>query len=410
MSDIPNYYSGQPPLNRLSFQRPHADILNRHLETKGALFTVYNKGNVLVHKGTTGSTLFVTYDVVKPLIGGGFQTPPASVDARKAKVWESSRLPNTLPSVVFLGLDERGHEQSGDLENPAGTPYFAVDASTLEWDPEAVGGEWGDARANGSVMSPFEAGVFALARHLIDWNWRNKFCPACGSQTYSLWGGWKRACITAVEPVEGKEPCFSTTGLHNFAYPRTDPVIIMGILNAAGTHMLLGRQKSWPKGMYSCLAGFIEPGESFEDAVRREVYEEAGIEVGPVRYSSSQPWPYPANVMVGCFGRAKDGQTIRLDLDNELEDAQFFPRELVRAVASTKAGTTFSREDLKQFDNAALDENAHGHHGALEKQAREAKADPYAGFTRVPPETAIAGQLMRLWANGAEGLDIVSRL
>lgn len=126
--------------------------------------------------------------------------------------------------------------------------------------------------------------------------------------------------------------------------------------------------------------------------------------------SSSQPWPYPANVMAGCFGRAKDGQKIRLDLDNELEDAQFFPRELVRAVASTKAGTTFTREDLKQFDNAALDEQAHGHHGALAKQDREEKENPYADFTRVPPETAIAGQLMRLWANGAEGLDIVSRL
>jgi NAD+ diphosphatase len=85
----------------------------------------------------------------------------------------------------------------------------------------------------------------------------------------------------------------------------------MGILDETGDRMLLGRNKSWPKGMYSCLAGFIEPGESFEEAVRREVLEEAGIVVGPVRYGSSQPWPYPANLMVGCYGRAPGGQTIR---------------------------------------------------------------------------------------------------
>lgn len=147
-----------------------------------------------------------------------------------------------------------------------------------------------------------------------------QFCAACGSPTYSLWGGWKRSCTSALEPEEGKEPCFSTKGLHNFAYPRTDSVcpgsrisfheellhvlityqvVIMGILNETGDKMLLGRQKSWPKGetqrpesccsslivpgMYSCLAGFIEPGESFEEAVRREVLEEAGVVVESVR-------------------------------------------------------------------------------------------------------------------------------
>jgi len=190
----------------------------------------------------------------------------------------------------------------------------------------------------------------------------------------------------------------------------------MGILDSTGDKMLLGRQKMWPKGksqhldpadglpgMYSCLAGFIEPGESFEDAVRREVLEEAGVEVGPVSYSSCQPWPFPANLMVGCFGRAKENQKIRLDLDNELEHAEWFPREVVVRIATSAGGSTFTRGDFKQLDDATkgkltVDEGAADH------------TDPYAAFTRMPPETAIAGKLMRQWALGAHAVHLVSNL
>lgn len=178
--------------------------------------------------------------------------------------------------------------------------------------------------------------------------------------------------------------------------------------------MLLGRQKAWPKGeflsisltpgMYSCLAGFIEPGESFEEAVRREVLEEAGIEVGPVSYSSSQPWPYPANLMVGCYGRAKEGQKIRLDLDKELEHAEWFPREVVAAVGSSATGSKFTRGDYKQIEDAQK--------GKIDLDAEPEceHVDPYAAFTKIPPETAIAGKLMRQWALGAHAVHLVSNL
>jgi NADH pyrophosphatase NudC (nudix superfamily) len=102
-------------------------------------------------------------------------------------------------------------------------------------------------------------------------------------------------------------------------YPRTDPVVIMAVLDPTREKILLGRQKIWPKKFYSCLAGFIESGETIEEAVRREVYEEAGIEVGEVYYHSTQPWPYPSSLMIGMIGIAKENQTIRCDLDNELE-------------------------------------------------------------------------------------------
>lgn len=180
-----------------------------------------------------------------------------------------------------MGIDDRcdpttNASPATDHLNPQGTVYFAVDVTDVPFDEEKIGGEWGEARASGGAMEGWDAGVFAQARALVDWNGRNKvshmtrnkslcvdniaqFCPACGSPTYSLWAGWKRSCTSALNPTEGKE-CFSTKGLHNFAYPRTDPVIIMGILDSSGEHMLLGRQKSWPKGArFFLLASHLAP-------------------------------------------------------------------------------------------------------------------------------------------------------
>lgn len=316
---------------------------------------------------------------------------------------------------------EAASNNAKDIQNPTGIPYFAVDATERKgldvrgafingWTPPADA-EFIDARLAGSTMSAADAGLFSEARPLIDWNGRNVFCPACGSRTYSLWGGWKRNCVTALSEND-KGKCFANVGLHNFAHPRTDPVTIMGILDTTGDKMLLGRQKSWPKGeslpwtlliqgMYSCLAGFIEPGESFEEAVRREVLEEAGIEVGPVRYASSQPWPYPANLMVGCYGRAREGQTIRLDLDNELEDAQWFPRAYVAKLALSKDASNFTKEDYKQLDRAINGE---------ESAPSEERLDKYEVFTKMPPQTAIAGVLMRNWALSAHALELVSKM
>lgn len=148
----------------------------------------------------------------------------------------------------------------------------------------------------------------------------------------------------------------------------------MGIISLDGNKILLGRQKAWPKGMYSCLAGFLEPGESFEEAVRREVYEESGVVVNEVMYHSSQPWPYPANLMVGCFGRADENQTIRLDLDNELEgesrflssrelpkanifiptDARWFTRDDLLKILADPNGTVINRTEQTYFDVSLL--------------------------------------------------------
>ncbi|XP_025930025.1 peroxisomal NADH pyrophosphatase NUDT12 isoform X1 [Apteryx rowi] len=164
-----------------------------------------------------------------------------------------------------------------------------------------------------------EAGVVAQARSVLAWHSRYQFCPTCGSATKIEEGGYKKTCL--------KEDCPSLHGVHNTSYPRVDPVVIMQVIHPDGNHCLLGRQKRFPPGMFTCLAGFVEPGETIEDAVRREVEEEAGVKVGHVQYVCCQPWPMPSSLMIGCLAVAVSTE-IKVD-KKEIEDARWFTREQV---------------------------------------------------------------------------------
>lgn len=147
----------------------------------------------------------------------------------------------------------------------------------------------------------------AIAKALLTWHARHRFCSNCGAPTQVTEQGWRRDCAVC--------------GTQHF--PRTDPCVIM--LGIDGERCLLGRSARFPPGMYSCLAGFVEPGESLEEATRRETFEEAGIRIGRVAYFASQPWPYPMSLMIGCFAKA---ETRDLNIDrNELEDARWVTRE-----------------------------------------------------------------------------------
>ncbi len=152
----------------------------------------------------------------------------------------------------------------------------------------------------------------AEAKALLHWHARHRFCANCGHTTHVTDGGWRRDCPQC-------------SAQH---FPRTDPVVIM--LAVAGERCLLGRQARFAQGMWSCLAGFVEPGETIEDAVRRETQEEAGIVCGQVRYFASQPWPFPSSLMIGCHAEAMSFQ-IAMDR-NELEDARWFTRDEVAAM------------------------------------------------------------------------------
>lgn len=224
-----------------------------------------------------------------------------------------------------------------------------------------------------------DAAIYAEARHLLDWNARNPYCAACGYPTMSVNAGFKRTCppkdvaraLNNEHP--DRPPCATRVGISNLSFPRTDPTVIMAVVSADGQKILLGRQKRWPPYWYSTLAGFLEPAESVEEAVRREVWEESGIHLGRVVIHSTQPWPYPANLMIGAIGQAiPGGEEVHLGHDAELEDAKWFTAEEIRE--ALRNGTS------------GLGENA----GPEYKE----------GNLRLPPKTAIANQLLAAVVNG----------
>ncbi|HEV2603974.1 MAG TPA: NAD(+) diphosphatase [Microvirga sp.] len=161
----------------------------------------------------------------------------------------------------------------------------------------------------GTVV-PDELGILAMAKALLDWHRRHRFCSNCGAPSTLQQAGFRRDCTAC--------------GTQHF--PRTDPVAIMLVTD--GERCLLGRQPRFLPGMYSCLAGFVEPGETIEAAVRRETFEEAGVRVGAVSYAMSQPWPFPSSLMIGCIGEALSTD-ITIDRE-ELEDARWFSRDEIR--------------------------------------------------------------------------------
>ncbi|MBP2315139.1 NAD(+) diphosphatase [Azospirillum soli] len=244
----------------------------------------------------------------------------ASPAARVIPVWRTRSFvggPAESPCAVFtpasLGVE-------GDpifLGLWSGAPLFALDLSTHETPEEhpalAGLGRFEDLRVAGPLMEAGEAGLCAYARGIVWWNARHRFCGVCGSPAESAEAGHVRVCTN---------PDCAT---HHF--PRTDPAVIM-LVHDGGGRMVLGRNSRFPPGMHSVLAGFVEPGESLEDAVAREVQEEVGLTVTDIRYHSSQPWPFPSSLMLGFSARAVDFD-IRADQD-ELETARWFDRAFLR--------------------------------------------------------------------------------
>jgi NAD+ diphosphatase len=247
----------------------------------------------------------------KPLVTGDVSCGDVRLAFRPAT---HAVLAEAAEAPVFLGLDA------------ARSPIFAADVS--DWVPDDVdeaqvgafvdrsvqrhpaegadGAGFTELRAIMSSLTPRDAELAATARGLLQWHATHRFCARCGAPSEPSCAGWQRRC--------------GACGAGHF--PRTDPVVIM--LITQGDNVLVGRSPHWPERMYSLLAGFVEPGETVEDAVRREVLEESGIRVGEVRYLASQPWPFPASLMLGCHGIA---ETTEITLDpEELDDARWVGR------------------------------------------------------------------------------------
>jgi NAD+ diphosphatase len=174
------------------------------------------------------------------------------------------------------------------------------------------------------LLSADDLALYGTARSVLDWHARHRFCARCGHRTQPAKGGWQRDC--------------SSCGANHF--PRVDPVTIMLVEHRDGGRLLLGRNARFPPGSYSALAGFVEPGETVEEAVAREVFEEAGVRVRDVHYVASQPWPFPSQLMIGCHAVA-EGEDITVD-PSELEDARWFERtEIAEAMEKGEASTGF---------------------------------------------------------------------
>jgi NAD+ diphosphatase len=237
--------------------------------------------------------------------------------------WQLKHLVTREPSPrpIFLSLQEL-HQRVDDIGAPTflgmdeNRSYFAVNlSSSMAAAPDSLNelGQFRELRQVAALLDATDAAILAHARAMAYWHQRHRFCGDCGSPTESREGGYVRVCSNA------------QCGQHHF--PRSDPAII--VLVESGSRCLLGRKPSWPEGMYSTIAGFVEPGECIEDAVIREVREETGVRVGEMHYQSSQPWPFPSSLMLGFRARAADS-TIEVDQD-ELQDAQWFTREQIRS-------------------------------------------------------------------------------
>ena len=222
-----------------------------------------------------------------------------AIDDAGALQWGSLADAASQAELVFLGLDE-------------GKPCFAAVPERGDAGPRMANPALWQAMA---TLSPADLALYGGARSIVDWHARHRFCANCGSATALAKGGWQRSC--------------GSCGAQHF--PRTDPVAIMLVEHSG--RLMLGRGLNWPDGRFSALAGFVEPGESIEEAVAREVFEESGVRVRDVSYVASQPWPFPSQLMIGCLAVAED-DAITLD-ETELAEARWFSRD---EIASALAG------------------------------------------------------------------------
>ncbi len=259
------------PIERAAHLRDDVDKLMALEERPDARAYVVHRDSLLIHRNG--------------------ERPTAALTLQQARGFGAN------PGTVFLGLRD-------------GAPVFGMGiaagpAEALAGRPDIELGNLRAAIAEG-LLAVDELSAIAVAKSLVGWHQRHGYCPNCGQRSAMASGGWRRDC-----------PACKTQH-----FPRTDPVVIM--LVSDGERCLLGRQAQFPTGMWSCLAGFVEVAETIEEAVRREVGEEAGIACTDVAYYMTQPWPYPSSLMIGCSARATSTE-ITVDR-NELEDARWFDR------------------------------------------------------------------------------------
>ena len=278
LSAFTNIFAGNP-LDRSSYRRTDAAWVAEQLAAPESLGLVLWNGKPLVEdaKGGGVQIAYVAARLVETLAGG-------------------------TERLLFLGLWQ-------------GTAVFAVDmeGSADPADGPVQGlGRFEDLRMISLTLPGTEAAILATAKSMFEWRRKHRHCAACGQPSEVMDAGWKRKC-----------PSCQTEH-----FPRTDPVVIM--LAVKGDKCLVGRQAIWPKLMYSALAGFLEPGESIEEACARELWEEARLKTSRVRYHSTQPWPYPSSLMIGLIAEVENDDAVADQI--ELDEVRWMTRDETRAM------------------------------------------------------------------------------
>ena len=288
----PNFYS-HPGFERAGLRRRDTTWIIGRAADPGSLFVPVWRNQNLVLEVDTGEPRAVVLEMasIERVLG---------TDAEQRLV---------AGELVFLGVIEERAHFALDLSQIQ-TPLDMLQSPALAATGAAAANiRFADLRQVGPRIDRREGALLALARAMIFWHQRHRFCGLCGSPTRSEEAGHMRRC--------------TNPDCNTMHFPRTDPAVIMLVTD--GRRALFGRSKNFVRGMYSTLAGFVEPGESLEDAVAREVREETGIEVGAVNYHSSQPWPFPANIMLGFYAKARTSE-ITIDY-GELDDARWYERD-----------------------------------------------------------------------------------
>jgi NAD+ diphosphatase len=272
LDSFTNVFAGNP-LERASYRRADEDWLTERLADPNALALAVWNGKPLVEDAKSG--------------GAQIAYLAAGMARANSVGWEKLLFLGVWKDIPVFAVDFEGEA------DPAGGPLEGL-------------GRFEDLRAIAMTLSPSEAAIAATAKSVFEWRRKHRYCAACGQPSQAVEGGWKRLC-----PACGAQH-----------FPRTDPVVIM--LPVLGERCLLGRQAAWPKGMYSALAGFVEPGESIEEACARELFEEAAVRAVKVRYHSTQPWPYPMSLMIGLIAEIEPGEAVA---DNvEIDEVRWFSR------------------------------------------------------------------------------------
>lgn len=276
--------------------RREADCLERAMENPDTRFIVFAHGRVIVRFASPVS-------------------PSPANDAPACNpVFERHQIADFMPVAEHAVL--LGHE--GDTPLIAMPSRFEPEQNKLPDNIKAI--DYRSLAIQG-LLPPTLLGAVAQGAALLAWHSSHRFCSRCGQPSVAAEGGYKRICPSCKRQH----------------FPRTDPVVIM--LAIDGENCLMGRSHNWAEGMYSALAGFVEPGETFEDAVRREIAEEAGITIGKVKYQANQPWPFPHTLMIGCFAEATNSK-ITIDTE-ELSDCRWFSRSEIIEATDNPEGASF---------------------------------------------------------------------